>query len=165
MTEPTLTPSKLWKRMTGDQRLRAARAFWNDEDASDDQIQAVLLIAQQQKSRPKFIMALDNERKAKRLASLALLTDIVAARTLVVYHLADHREMMGAFLDALGIVHENGLIQDDEIKPDPEKLAPAVATLREKYAAEDVTLYLDTLLCQDPATWGALADLTPDRNK
>ena len=159
MTEPTLTPARLWKRMNADQRLRAARAFWNDEEASDDQIQAVLLIAQQQKSRPKFIMALDTERKAKRLASLALLTDIVAARTLVVYHLADHRDMMGAFLDALAIKHENGLIEDDEVKPDPEKLKGAVATLREKFAPEDVTLYLDTLRCQDPATWGALSDV------
>ena len=159
MTEPTLTPARLWKRMTADQRLRAARAFWNDEEATDDQIQAVLLIAQQQKSRPKFIMALDNERKAKRLASLALLTDIVAARTLVVYHLADHRDMMGAFLDALGIKHENGLIEDDEVKPEPEKLAAAVAVLREKFNADDVTLYLDTLRCQDPATWGALSEV------
>ena len=159
MTEPTLTPARLWKRMTADQRLRAARAFWNDEEATDDQIQAVLLIAQQQKSRPKFIMALDTERKAKRLASLALLTDIVAARTLVVYHLADHRDMMGAFLDALGIKHENGLIEDDEVKPEPEKLAAAVAVLREKFNADDVTLYLDTLRCQDPATWGALSDV------
>lgn len=160
MTEPTLTPAKLWKRMTADQRLRAARAFWNDQDASDDQIQAVLLIAQQQKSRPKFVLALDNERKAKRLASLALLTDIVAARTLVVYHLAEHREMMGAFLDALGIKHDNGLIEDDDVKPEPEKLGPAVASLREKFAADDVNLYLDTLRCQDPATWGALSEVT-----
>ena len=159
MTEPTLTPARLWKRMTADQRLRAARAFWNDEEATDDQIQAVLLIAQQQKSRPKFIMALDTERKAKRLASLAQLTDIVAARTLVVYHLADHRDMMAAFLDALGIKHENGLIEDDEVKPEPEKLAAAVAALREKFNADDVTLYLDTLRCQDPATWGALSDV------
>ena len=159
MTEPQLTPARLWKRMTADQRLRAARAFWSDEEATDDQIQAVLLIAQQQKSRPKFIMALDTERKAKRLASLALLTDIVAARTLVVYHLADHRDMMGAFLDALGIKHENGLIEDDEVKPEPEKLAAAVAVLREKFNADDVTLYLDTLRCQDPATWGALSDV------
>ena len=33
--------------MTADQRLRAARAFWAEEEATDDQMQAVLLIAQQ----------------------------------------------------------------------------------------------------------------------
>ena len=46
----TLTPSRLWKRMTPEQRQRAALAFWRDENATDDQVQAVLLIAQQKKS-------------------------------------------------------------------------------------------------------------------
>lgn len=148
--------------MTADQRLRAAKAFWSDEEASDDQIQAVLLIAQQKKFRPKFVLSLDVDRKARHLASLHTLPDLLAARTLVVYHLSDHREMMGAFLDALGIAHERGLIQDDEVKPDPEKIAPAVAALRASYPADDVTLYLDTLRCQDPDTWGALGEMVAE---
>ena len=45
----------------------------------------------------------------------------MAARALIVYHLAEQRPMMGAFLDALGIAHENGLIQEDAAKPDEEK--------------------------------------------
>src|SRR5437899_3031660 len=158
MTEPTLTPSKLWKRMTPEQRLRAARAFWLDEQATDDQLQAVLAIAQQKKFRPKFILSLDSDRKAKHLSGLYSLADPIAARALVIYHLAEHREMMGAFLDALGIAHENGLIQDDGVKPEPDKIKPAVATLREKFPADDVTLYLETLVTQDPETWGALRE-------
>jgi hypothetical protein len=158
MTEPTLTPSKLWKRMTADQRLKAARAFWLDEQATDDQIQAVLVIAQQKKFRPKFVLSLDTDRKAKHLSGLRTLPDPLAARALVIYHLAEQRDMMGAFLDALGIAHENGLIQDDGVKPDPDKLRPAVAALNERFAAEDVSLYLQTLVCQDPETWGALRE-------
>ena len=161
MTEATLTPSKLWKRMSADQRLHAAQAFWADEQATDDQIQAVLLIAGQKKFRTKFVISLDDERKAKHLAGMMSLPEGLAARALVVYHLAKQRDMMGAFLDALGIAHENGLIQDDGVKPDPEKLAPAVADIRSKFPAEAVDLYLDTLLCQDPETWGGLKDLTP----
>jgi hypothetical protein len=158
MTEQTLTPSKLWKRMTADQRLKVARAFWLDEEATDDQIQAVLVIAQQKKFRPKFVLSLDSDRKAKHLSGLFSLPDPIAARALVIYHLADQREMMGAFLDALGIAHENGLIQDDGVKPDPEKMQGAVAALKEKYPADDVTLYMQTLVCQDPETWGALRE-------
>jgi len=161
MTEPTLTPSKLWKRMTADQRLRVSRAFWLDEQATDDQIQAVMTIAQHKKFRPKFVLSLDTDRKAKHLSSLLSLPDPLAARALVIYHLADQREMMGAFLDALGIAHENGLIQDDGVKPDPEKIAPAVAALNEKFPAEDVALYLQTLVCQDPDTWGGLRESVP----
>ena len=109
--------------MTPEQRLQAARAFWLDEEATDDQMQAVLIIAQQKKFRPKFVLALDDDRKARHLATLGSLPDAIAARALIVYHLAEQRPMMGAFLDALGITHENGLIQDDDVKPDPEKSA------------------------------------------
>jgi hypothetical protein len=146
--------------MTSEQRRRAARAFWMDEQAADDQVQAVLMIASQKKFRPKSVLSLDVDRKAHHLATVLSLPDALAARTLVVYHLAEQRPMMGAFLDALGIAHENGLIQADDVKPDPEKIGAAVATLRETYPAEDVALYLDTLLSQDPDTWGALADHT-----
>ena len=65
--------------------------------------------------------------------------------------------MMGAFLDALGIAHENGLIQDDGVKPDAAKLGPAAAQLAERFPPEQVSLYLNTLFCQDPATWEGLA--------
>src|SRR5215831_6166127 len=152
MTEPTLTPSKLWKRMTPDQRLRAARAFWLDEQATDDQLQAVLVIAQQKKFRPKFVLGLDDDRKAKHLASMSTIPEQVAARALIAYHLEAQRPMMGAFLDALGIAHENGVIQEDEVKPDAAKLEPGVDAIEKAYPAEDVALYLNVLVCQDPET-------------
>jgi hypothetical protein len=142
--------------MTLDQRQRAALAFWEDEEATDDQVQAALLIAQQKKFRPKTVVSLDVERKAKHLASLVALPDTLAARALITYHLAAQRPMMGAFLDALGIKHENGLIEEDEVKPDASKFGDAVAKIKADYPADDVRLYLETLRCQDPETWGAL---------
>ena len=159
MTDTPLTPSRLWKRLTPDQRTRAARAFWADPDATDDQVQAALLIAQQKKFRPKTIIGLDIDRKARHLATLAPVPDQIAGRALIVYHLAEHRSMMGAFLDALGIAHEKGLIQEDDVKPDAEKIGPAAAQIAETYPAEDVSLYLNTLVAQDPETWGALKDV------
>lgn len=149
--------------MTSVQRLEAARAFWLDEQAADDQIQAALLIAQQKKFRPKFVVSLDDERKAKHLSSLLSLPDALAARALVIYHLAAQREMMGTFLEALGVAHESGLIREDEVKPDPEKIPVAVAAITGRFPRESVSLYLNTLLCQDPGTWGALADV-PERD-
>src|SRR5260370_40970981 len=154
MTETTLSPSRVWKKMTPDQRQRVARALWSDEDASDDQIQAVMLIAQQKKFRPKTVIALELDRKARQLASLASLPDTLAARALVVYHLAEHRPMMAAFLDALGIAHENGLIKEDEVKPDASTIAAAAADMAQKFPAGGVSLYLTTLVSQAPQTWG-----------
>jgi hypothetical protein len=155
----TLTPSRMWKRMTLDQRERVARTFWSDPDATDDQVQAALLIAQQKKFRPKTVIGLDLDRKARHLATLGSLPDSTAARALVIYHLSDQRPMMTAFLDALGIAHENGLIQEDDVKPDRAKIPAAVEQLRSQFPKEDVELYLNTLLCQDPETWGALGEM------
>ena len=142
--------------MTLDQRRQAARAFWRDEGVPQDQVQAVLLISQHKNFRPKTVVSFDEERKARHLASLASLPDEFAARALIVYHLAEQRPMMSAFLDALGIAHENGLIQDDLVAPDPAKVGPAVSQLARQFAPESVSLYLGTLLCQDARMWASL---------
>lgn len=142
--------------MTAGQRLGAAYALWRDDEAIGDQAHAVRLIAQHMKSRPKTVAGLDADRKARYLASLPNPPEDLAARMLVLYHLAEHRPMMGAFLDAAGVVHDNGLIEENAAAPDPAKIANAVAAIAREYPAQDVGLYLNTLLWQDPATWRAL---------
>ena len=144
--------------MTSDQRLQVAKAFWLDEEAANDQLQAILLISQQKKFRPKTVASLDDDRKARHLATVLDLPEDLAARMLVAYHLSEQRPMMSAFLDALGIAHENGVIQEDAVTPDPAKMATATAAIAAGYPADDVSLYLDTLRWQDPAAWGALVD-------
>ena len=72
--------------------------------------------------------------------------------------------MMGSFLDALGIAHEEGLISAEEVEPQTaEKLREAAGAIAKLYPAEDVSLYLSTLVWQDPETWGALADVPETR--
>lgn len=161
MTETPLSPARLWKRMTPQQKVAAAHSFWNDEEGTNDQIQAALLIAQQKKFRPKTVVGLDVDRKARHLASLPSLPEAIAARLLIAYHLAEKRPLMAAFLDSLGIAHEDGVIKEDNlVAPDAAKVGPAVAQLGQQFSPEDVDLYLTTLLCQDPETWGALRPLT-----
>ncbi len=88
------------------------------------------------------------------------MTDAIAARALVSYHLERQRPMMGAFLDLLGIAHENGLISEENLpKPDPAMAQQAARDLAASYPAEDVSLYLATLVSQDPETWEALVDV------
>ncbi len=145
--------------MTTDRRLRAARAFWEADQAPENHAQAALLIAQQRKFRPKFVLGLAPESKARHLAGIAALPDALAARALVAYHLAEQREMMGAFLDELGLKHEDGVIEEEDVRPDPERIAPAVSAIAEKFPADDVSLYLTTLFCQDPETWVELGKM------
>ena len=156
-------PSRLWKRMSAERRLAAAELFWADEQSTEQQIEAVAALAAHMKFRAKSVVGLPIEKKAKYLATLPAVSDGVAARALVNYHLARQRPMMAAFLDSLGIGHEDGLISEENVsKPDREKLRTAAAALAAKYPPEDVSLYFKTLISQDPDTWGMLAELTTD---
>ena len=159
-----LAPAKLWKTMTPEQRVAAADAFWRDADSPDgvneQHVEAVLAIARRLNFRPKSVQSEPIDRRARQLAHLPDVSDAVATRALIAYHLAHQRPMMGAFLDALGIAHENGLIQAETVPaPDRAKLTAAVETLSAQFPAPDVRLYLNTLLTQDPDTWGGLNDL------
>ncbi|MEW6322372.1 MAG: hypothetical protein AB1635_14930 [Acidobacteriota bacterium] len=157
MSSVEMTPARLWRLMAPDLRTAAARAFWTDEQAAIEQAEAVALIARQIKFRPKSVLALPVDRKARHLAGLGQVSDLVAARLLVSYHLEYQRPMMGAFLDALGIAHEDGLITAESPEPPaPATLDEAVRTLAGTFPKTDVARYFWTLLWQDPATWGGL---------
>ena len=107
--------------------------------------------------RAKSVRALSAERRAKQLAQMPDVSDAVASRALVAYHFAAERPLMGAFLDALGIAHDQGLIKEDEVAPpDAAKTASAVKAVREAFPADAVNLYLKTLVSIDPETWAAL---------
>lgn len=143
-----------------EQRIDAANLFWADEHSADQQLEAVGSIATHMKFRPRSVLSLAEDRKARYLAGLPSVSDAVAARALVNYHLARQRPMMGAFLDLLQIPHDNGLIAEETIpKPDPSNLKQAVSDLAAKYPASDVALYLATLVSQDPETWEGLVEL------
>jgi hypothetical protein len=153
-------PSRIWKRMTSERRGDAAQLFWSDEQSAEQQVEACALIATHMKFRAKTVLGLPIEKKTSYLLRLPNISDAVAARALVNYHLERQRPMMGAFLDALGVAHENGLISDDTVvKPESDKLRAAVSRLAAQYPSEDVSLYLSTLVSQDPETWGELAEL------
>lgn len=150
-------PARLWRLMPPDLRLAAATAFWTDEQAALERAEAVALIARQIKFRPKSVLALSIDRKAKHLSTLPQTSDLLAARLLVSYHLEHQRPMMGRFLDLLGIAHEDGLIADENpAAPEAEALGRAAVDLAKEYPAPDVARYFWTLLWQDPETWGGL---------
>ena len=153
-------PSQLWKQLSADRRQMAADAFWREDSAFAEQAEAVALIAQRIKFRLKSVQSMPIEKLVRQLVSLPAVSEVVAARLLVSYHLAHQRPMMARFLDALGITHEDGLIADEGLAPPPaERLAEAAKTLAASFPADDVSLYFMTLLWQDSETWGGLADL------
>jgi hypothetical protein len=154
-----MRPAKLWRTLPQEARLAAATAFWSDDQAGLEQAEAVTVIARQIKFRPKSVLTLSIEKKAKHLAAMGQVSDLLAARLLVAYHLHHQRPMMSRFLDVIGIPHQEGLITDESpAAPPPEKLDEAAKTLAAEFPAADVARYFWTLLWQDSDTWGALQD-------
>jgi len=112
-------PSRLWKKMSAERRMAAAEVFWADEQSTEQQVEAVGALAGHMKFRPKSVISLSLEKKVKYLSTLPNVSDTVAARALVNYHLEHQRPMIAAFLDLRGIAHENGLISEENVaKPD-----------------------------------------------
>ena len=150
-------PSHLWKLLTPERKQQAAEAFWHDENAAMEQGEAIVAIAMRIKFRVKSVREMPVEKKARHLIALGNVSEMIAARLLVAFHLTHQRPMMASFLDALGIAHEDGLISGEEVpEQSPEKLKEAASAIAKSYPAEDVSLYLSTLVWQDPETWGGL---------
>ena len=148
--------------MTEPQRLAAAEAFWADDESLAEQTEVMLLLARKLNFRYKSVESMADERKVAHLLKLASVSEGVAARLLVTYHLATQRPMMGAFLDGLGIKHQDGLIDTDEMpKPDAAMLEQSAKAIVAGYPAEDVRLYFETLSMQDPETWAGLDEHAP----
>ncbi len=146
--------------MTAERRSAAAELFWGDEQSAEQQVEACASIATQMKFRAKSVLQLPIDKKTRYLVGLPQISDTVAARALVNYHLGRQRPMMADFLDGLGVAHEEGLIKEETVvKPEAEKLRAAVEQVTAKYPADDVALYFSTLVSQDPDTWEGLAEL------
>lgn len=152
-------PTRLWRRLSVERRLAVAQPFWDDEQSAEQQAEAIAAIAQHMKFRTKSVLALPAEKRAKYLSTLPTISDAVVARALVSYHLEKQRPMMSAFLDKLGIAHEDGLISEETLPtPDSTALDAAATELSKTYPSEDVSLYFSTLVAQDPETWGGLVE-------
>jgi hypothetical protein len=153
-------PARLWKRMPESARRQAAAAIWADEDAAEQRIEAVATIARQMKFRAKTVQALPDDRKTRYLAAIGNVSDALAARLLISYHLAHQVPMMSAFLEALGIANQNGVITEEEVQaPAADRLGTAARSLAGTYPLPDVRLYFATLVWQDPETWGGLVEI------
>ena len=88
-------PSQLWKQLSPERRQQSAEAFWSDNNASVEHAEAIIAIAQRIKFRPKSVIALPVTKKARHLVAVGAVSELVAARLLVAYHLAHQRPMMG----------------------------------------------------------------------
>ena len=151
------TATRLWKHLPPDERLRAANAFFANTPA---ELAAIALgaLAKARHMRPQAARKLPPEAQARILASTLDPGEPLAQGLLVALHLSERRPLLGAFLDALGLPHEEGLLEEDAESAPPvteEAARQAVAALS-GFPREHVLTYLNTLLLQDAERWAAL---------
>jgi hypothetical protein len=152
------TAVRLWKRLSREERLAAATAFW-DEPPEALVGTALGAIAKARHLRPQVARALGQDERVRALAPILDPGEVLASTLLVSLHIGQRRGLLAAFLDALGLPHEDGILKEDDAVSPPlgeAEARKAVAALRASFPKEQVFTYLNTLWLQDPARWAAL---------
>lgn len=151
---------RVWKRLDREERTVAATRFF--EEPSQEVLGSALgAIIKARHLRPQVARSMAPEDQARALASVLDPGEPVAASLLVALHLAARREMLAAFLDAVGLPHEQGILKDeaDTASLDDARLRAGIDALKARFGAHEIRTYLNTLWLQDPERWEGLRRL------
>lgn len=150
------TIRRLWKALTPDERTAAVSASLADDENGWVKTTTRGAIAGALKFRPQTVATWPRQKMIAEAARLPLDDAQLLSAYLVDLHLGTRRPMMAAFLDAVGVPHENGRIDTEASGPievSPEKLSAAADELARQFPADEVVTYFLTLLLQDAETW------------
>ncbi len=85
--------------------------------------------------------------------------DAAASNLIRVWLLKKHLQMLKDFLDALGITHKEGVVDDLPATVEDAKLNEAVEKLLSKYPREEVAVYLNAFYSMNDVSWPNLKSL------
>jgi len=162
-----LTATRLWKHLPPEERLLATTAFFREPPPELAGV-ALGALVKARNLRPQAARSLAPDAQARILATVLDPGEPLSQGLLVSLHLAHRRPLLGAFLDALALPHEDGVLKDEADAQGPvplEKARAALAALG-AFPAGQVRTYLNTLWLQDPERWAAVEAVSeeiPDR--
>ncbi len=112
-------------------------------------------VAEARKLRPVFLERQPRiERHHAMLQTLSRPSlDAVTGNLVRAWLLKKYKSMLCDFLDALGITHKEGVVEDLPATIDDEKLRAAVDTLVGKYPPEVVAVYLNAFNDMNEVDW------------
>ena len=127
-------------------------AFESDKPLYRATLQAV---AEARKVRPVFLERQPRtERHTQMLSTLARPSlEMVAGNLIRTWLVKKHKNMLIDFLNALGIQHNEGVVEDLPESMADEKLKPAIDALLAKYPQEAVAVYLHAFNDMNEANW------------
>ncbi len=112
-------------------------------------------VAEARKVRPVFL-----ERQPKPQRHAAMLStlarpglELVTANLIRTWLLKKYKDMLVDFLDALGIAHKDGVVEDLPATVDDSRLSSAVEVLLGKYPREVVAVYLHAFQEMNEVQW------------
>jgi hypothetical protein len=112
-------------------------------------------VAENRRLRPVFLERQPRpQRNATIVATLAKPSlEIVTANLIRTWLLKKYTSLLGDFLDALGIAHKEGVVEDLPATMEDIKLAAAVDKVLEKYPPEIVAVYLNAFSEMNEVQW------------
>jgi hypothetical protein len=118
-------------------------------------------VAEARKVRPVFFERKPRaERHQEMLAALSKpRLEMVALNVLQTWLVKKQTALLADFLDGLGIVHQNGVVDNLPETIADEKLCPAVEMLLAKHPREIVAVYLHAFSGLNEARWSNLAGM------
>ena len=102
-------------------------------------------VAQALNFRPQAIAKLPLAKRAQRARRIldAAANAEMCYELFGTYLFTKQKQLVVDFLDAVGVEHDEGMIENlEDCKPDPAKLDSTLTDLDGKYAPADVTLYM-----------------------
>jgi hypothetical protein len=122
---------------------------------------ALSAVAEARKVRPVFLERQPKpQRHTTMLATLARpALEMVTANLIRTWLLKKHKDMLCDFLDALGIAHKDGVVDDLPATIEDLKLHGAVDSLLGKYPREVVAVYLNAFQGMNEVEWPNLKTL------
>lgn len=116
---------------------------------------AIAAVAESRKLRPAFFERKPRtERHAEMATMLAKPRLDAAASTLIrVWLMKKHTQMLIDFLDALGIAHKEGVVDDLPATVEDAKLKEAIEKLLAKYPREEVSVYVNAFYSMNDVSW------------
>ena len=153
------TATRLWKALPREERLVAASAFFQ-EPAPELIGSALGVLVTARRMRPQAARALAPDAQARIMATVLDPGEKLAQGLLVSLHLAERRPLLGAFLDALALPHEDGLLTEEAESAAPPSLETARLAVEAlaPFPRGHVETYLNALWLQDPERWSVLPE-------
>jgi len=122
---------------------------------------ALHAVAEAKKLRPAFFERLPRSARHKEMAALLSRPrlELIAANLLREWLMKQQTPMLAAFMDALGIAHKDGAVDDLPASVEDAKLTEAVGAILAKHPPEEVAVYLNAFYTMNQVQWQNLQSM------